>query len=110
MLSIRASLAFVLTAALAAIPSFGARAHRASNGVHTSRSTHSSSGIHSGHSARASHSTHTKGAPASRHERSERAEPVAVHRLRGQQSIEADRATELCGGAFAQGGRLQRAA
>jgi len=95
MLSIRASLAFVLTAALAAIPSFGARAHRASNGVHTSRSTHSSSGIHSGHSARASHSTHTKGAPASRHERSERAEPVAVHRLRGQQSIEPDRATEI---------------
>jgi peptidoglycan hydrolase-like protein with peptidoglycan-binding domain len=36
-----------------------------------------------------------EGASASRHERSERVEPVAVHHLRGQQSIEPDRAAEI---------------
>jgi hypothetical protein len=36
-----------------------------------------------------------RGSSASRHERVEREEPVAVHHLRGQQSIEPDRATEI---------------
>jgi hypothetical protein len=80
MLSTRVSLAFVLTAALAALPALGARVHHASNG-----------------SVRSSHSARARSASGSRHVRGERtAEPVAVsHRLRGQQSIEPDRATEI---------------
>ena len=87
MLSIRASLAFVLTAALAAIPAFGARVHHASSSIRSSRC------IRSIHGVRAGHSAHMKGASASRHERTEQA--AVSHHLRGQQSIEPDRATEI---------------
>jgi hypothetical protein len=83
-LSIRASLAFVLTAVLAALPASGARVH------------HATSGAHAGHGVHAWHSARSRSASGSRHARGERAEPVAAsHRLRGQQSIEPDRAAEI---------------
>ena len=65
MLSFRATLAFVLSAALAAVPSFGARVH------HGPTAGHSTRGVH-------------KSAPKSQ-----------THKTHGQQSIDPERVTEI---------------
>ena len=70
MLSFRASLAFVLCAALAASPAFASRVHRAPTG---------------GHSAHAAHKA-TRGS----HKAASR-----KHRLHGQQAIEPERVTQI---------------
>jgi hypothetical protein len=124
-LSYRASLAFVLSAALTVLPAFGSRSHHASTGSHAKHSDRRSTASISTHSSRAERgtaaradrgdsprsargkhavlrgsrsrrgslrATYRRGGTTSR---PARVQPVVTHTLRGQQSIQPDRAMEI---------------
>lgn len=77
MLSFRASLGFVLSSALFAVPAVASRVHKVSATSH-SRLSSSHPHLSKSHSSRASHKTAQRG-----------------HRVRGQQAIQPERVTEI---------------
>lgn len=100
MLSFRASLAFVLFAALAASPLPGASVHHSTargHATHSTRAVHSSRSAHAKQSrGSATHSSDADAAPSShttRHGR--KAIAAKAHRLHGQQAIDSARVTEI---------------
>jgi hypothetical protein len=102
MLCFRASLAFVLSTALAASPAFAARAHHFRTSTHTS-SSHASTRASSRASHRviakdsASDTTSTRARRGRHSKRGSRsvAAVAPTHRLHGQQSIDSARVTEI---------------
>jgi hypothetical protein len=99
MLSFRASLAFVLFAALAATPVFGARVHHSAAKSHA---THSASTTHTSHAAHSRHARHSAdtadSAPVARGSRAagrRSHKTPAKTRSHGQQAIDSARVTQI---------------